>query len=110
MRLVLAVVAVACALAASGGPGGGQALAAEAYLVQIASMTSAEAARQHFELLRAENPGLLDDLTLTVEAADLGARGTFYRVQVGSFPNQATAEDMCLQLEKQGVDCLVLRR
>ena len=110
MRLAFAVGAVVCALAVSAGPGGGQALAADNFLVQIASMASPEAARQHFELLRAENPGLLDDLTLTVEEANLGTRGTVYRIQVGPFPNQATAKDMCLQLEQQNVDCLVLRR
>lgn len=110
MRIGLVAMVVVWAGAASAGMGGGRALAAEAYVVQIASMTSAEAARQHFELLRAENPGLLDDLTLNLEEANLGTRGIFYRVQLGPFPNQATAQDMCLQLEDQDIDCLVLRR
>ena len=84
--------------------------AADGYRVQLASMGSSELARQHWELLRAKNAELLGDMTLTLEEANLGARGIFYRIQIGPFPNEATAQDMCLQLKAQRQDCLVVRR
>jgi cell division septation protein DedD len=87
-----------------------QAAAASGYLVQLASMGSPETAQQHWELLRARNAELLGDMTLTVEEANLGTRGTYYRIQIGPFPNEATAEDMCWQLKAQKLDCLVVRR
>jgi len=88
----------------------GLSAAASGYLVQLASMGSEETAQRHWELLRSRNAELLGDMTLTLEEANLGSRGTFYRLQVGPFPNEATAEDMCLQLQANSQDCLVVRR
>jgi cell division septation protein DedD len=84
--------------------------AASGYLVQLASMGSEETAQRHWELLRAQNAELLGDMALTLEEANLGSRGIYYRIQVGPFPNEATAEDMCHQLKAQQQDCLVVRR
>ena len=110
MRSLLVVAGVLVGLAAGLGVSGVSARAASGYLVQLASMASPETARQHWELLRAKNAELLGDMTLNVEEVDLGTRGTFYRIQIGPFPNQATAEDMCLQIKAKRLDCLVVRR
>ena len=110
MRSVLLVAGLLGGLAAGQGISAGLAAAASGYLVQLASMGSPELAQQHWELLRARNAELLGDMTLTVEEADLGTRGTYYRIQIGPFPNEATAEDMCWQLKTQKLDCLVVRR
>jgi len=110
MRSLLIVAGVLVGLAASLGMTGGLARAASGYLVQLASMGTLEMARQHWELLRAKNAELLGDMTLNVEEANLGDRGTFYRIQIGPFPNEATAQDMCLQIKAQRLDCLVVRR
>jgi len=110
MRSLWVVAGVIVGLIAAQGTFGSSAHAAVGYRVQLASMGSSELARQHWELLRAKNTELLGDMTLTLEEANLGDRGTFYRIQIGPFPNQATAEDMCLQLKAQRLDCLVVRR
>ncbi len=52
---------------------------------------------------------MLGDLTLAVQRADLGDRGIFYRVRSGPFPNRATAQDLCAQIEAAKLDCLVVR-
>ncbi|MHA1599733.1 MAG: SPOR domain-containing protein [Alphaproteobacteria bacterium] len=110
MRSFLVVAGVIVGLAAGLGMSGGLVRAASGYLVQLASMGSPEMAQRHWELLRAKNAELLGDMTLNVEEAKLGDRGTFYRIQIGPFPNEATAQDMCLQLKAQRLDCLVVRR
>lgn len=110
MRSLLVIAGVLIGFAVAQGTSGRLAQAATGYHVQLASMGSPELAQRHWELLRAENTELLGDMTLFLEEANLGTRGIFYRVQIGPFPNEATAEDMCLQLKAQRLDCLVVRR
>ncbi len=110
MRSLLVIAGVLVGFVAGQGLSGRSVQAATGYLVQLASMGSSDLAQRHWELLRAKNAELLGDMTLTLEEANLGARGTFYRIQIGPFPNEATAEDMCLQLKAQRMDCLVVRR
>ncbi len=90
--------------------GHGDILGGAVYAVQLASVRSQEAAEGEWARLQKSHPDLLGDMELTVRSADLGDRGTFYRIQTGPFPNQATAEDMCWQLRAEKLDCLVLRR
>ncbi len=44
-----------------------------------------------------------------VDHTDLGDRGIFYRIRTGPFPNRATAQDMCAQIEAAKLACLVVR-
>ena len=82
---------------------------AAGYMVQIASLKSLQAANNEWARLQSSYRDLLGDLDLTIETVELGARGTFYRVQTGPFPNRATAQDMCWQIRSQKLDCLVVR-
>jgi cell division septation protein DedD len=38
------------------------------------------------------------------------ANGVFYRVQIGPFANQQTAESLCEQLKQRNASCFVIRR
>ena len=91
-------------------PGAFGAVAAQDYVVQLASMNSERSANDAWAQMQRAHPDLLGDLTMTIQRADLGARGVFYRLQTGPFPNRATAEDMCWQLRSQKLDCLVVKR
>jgi cell division septation protein DedD len=102
-RLLLA--ALLCAI----GSGFGQALAAGAYFVQLASVKSEQGARKEWARMQRAHPDLLGDLDLTLQSADLGERGVFYRIRTGPFPNRATAQDMCWQLKAAKLGCLVVR-
>ncbi len=88
--------------------GAGPALAAGNYFVQLASVRSDESARKEWTRLQKVHPALLDDLALEVQRADLGDRGIFYRIRTGPFPNRATAQDMCAQIEAAKLACLVV--
>ncbi|MDH3474231.1 MAG: SPOR domain-containing protein [Rhodospirillales bacterium] len=78
--------------------------------IQLASLTSMKEATAAWSKLQSRHAVLLSDMRLTVEPADLGSRGWYYRVQTGPFPNRATAKDMCWQLKTKQQDCIILRR
>jgi len=43
-----------------------------------------------------------------VQRADLGARGVFYRLQVGAFDTRDNASAFCNHLKSRGGDCIVV--
>lgn len=110
MSRVLARFAVLCAGLGLAAAWSGAARAAETYVLQLASVKSEAAALGEWRRLQKAHRGLLGDMDLDVQSADLGDKGVFYRIQTGPFPNQATAEDFCWQLRAENQDCLVLRR
>jgi cell division septation protein DedD len=97
------------AVAGAAGLGSGQALAAGHYFVQLASVKSDAGARKEWARMQRAHPDLLGDLELSVQSADLGERGIFFRIRTGPFPNKATAQDMCWQIKAAKLDCLVVR-
>jgi hypothetical protein len=52
---------------------------------------------------------LLGPLSLNVVRADLGDRGTFYRIQAGPLADERAAKDLCHKLAEKKVGCLVVR-
>ena len=100
-----------------GGSGGGAApaklqLAAVEdgdFVIQLASVTSDDAAQKEWTRLRKSFPDLLGDMNLAVQKATV--KGTeYHRVQTGPFPSRATALDMCAQLKAQNQPCIVQQR
>jgi SPOR domain len=79
------------------------------YLVQLLSVRSEAAANAAWTDLQSSHSDLLGGEALNIEAADLGERGTFYRVRFGAFDAKADATAVCKQLKAQGQDCLVKR-
>lgn len=80
--------------------------------VQIAAMTSQRSAGRYFDSLKSRYPDLFQGLEGFVQKADLGKRGVFYRVQIGSFYDQIRAESFCkkyiAQTSKSKADCIVV--
>jgi cell division septation protein DedD len=101
---------VVAALVAGLAPIAGAALADGDYVIQLASVKSEERAHKAWAEMQAKHAQLLGDLQLMVQTAEIAGQGTFYRMQAGPFPNEATAEDMCLQLRAAKLDCLVRKR
>jgi hypothetical protein len=42
-----------------------------------------------------------------IQRADLGARGVYYRIQIGPFASQGEAGQFCAQLKARSVDCFL---
>lgn len=80
--------------------------------VQIAAMSSREAASEQWRKLDNSYSQLFSDLKPYVEKVDLGKRGIFYRLQIGNFPDQVSAEKFCnryvAQTKKSSADCIIV--
>jgi septal ring-binding cell division protein DamX len=86
-----------------------QAPAKGSYVVQLGSFTSRAATERAWQQYQKAHPQLLSNMALFIQEAVVNGR-TYYRVQSGSFPNRATAMDLCAQLKAERQDCLVVKR
>ncbi len=79
------------------------------YVVQLGAKKSQTEALATFADIQQKHPSLLGNYRPTVQKADLGAKGTWYRLRVGPVDNKGTADKLCSQLKSQGLpDCLVM--
>lgn len=81
-------------------------IASSAWTVQVASAVSEDAAwstwkkmQARFKVLKSSKPNVVK--------ADLGAKGTFFRVRLGGFDDQASAKAACAKLKAGGVSCYI---
>lgn len=80
-----------------------------AFKVQIAATRSDADARSTWTRLQAANRDLLGSLSLTVQRADLGERGIYYRVQAGGLADAPSAQSLCAELKTRKIECMVVR-
>ncbi|MCQ2741456.1 MAG: SPOR domain-containing protein, partial [Alphaproteobacteria bacterium] len=52
----------------------------------------------------------LKNLPHEIESADLGSKGTFYRLKAGSFSNRTDADKLCNTIKTAGGSCLVKKK
>jgi uncharacterized protein len=76
--------------------------------IQLVSMPSEAAAWDAWKQISGKYSTQLTGLTAMVESADLGTKGTFYRVQTGPFATVAAAQERCTAMKAAGLDCLVV--
>lgn len=77
-------------------------------VVQLASVSDPAAAKSMAEKLQSQYSAFLGGATLRVVKADLGAKGTFYRIQ--SQPVSADmASQICAALKNHNAGCLIVR-
>ncbi|MEK9660891.1 MAG: SPOR domain-containing protein [Alphaproteobacteria bacterium] len=81
--------------------------AGPAWRIQLASLTSAVAARSEWTRLQKANADLLGALDLNVQKATL-SKGTYYRIQAGPLADRAAAGTLCSALKSRKQDCLVV--
>jgi hypothetical protein len=90
-------------------PAGEVAAPADGFLIQIAALRSAQAAREEWRRLSAKHNEILGGLKLVLVRADLGAKGIYFRLRAGPFRTRETAKDACLSLAERKIGCLVIR-
>lgn len=78
------------------------------WAVQISSATSEDAAWGTWKSMQKSHP-VLASQTASVVRADLGAKGTFYRVRLGGYDDQTAAQKACGKLKAGGVTCFVAK-
>jgi cell division septation protein DedD len=79
------------------------------YRIQLAALRTSEDATREWDKLRRAHMDLLGSLALNVVRADLGDRGTFYRIQAGPLADEQAAKELCRRLAEKKVGCLVVR-
>jgi hypothetical protein len=99
---------VASAKAPDAGSGSGSVTNATGVRIQLVLMPSEAAAWDAWKQLSGKYSSQLTGLTPVVESADLGTKGTFYRVQTGPFATVAAAQERCTAMKAAGLDCLVV--
>lgn len=79
------------------------------YVVQISALRSESAATDAWKRARRSYPEIFDGASMSIERADLGARGVFYRLRAGAFGSREGASDFCSAYKAEGGDCIVVR-
>jgi hypothetical protein len=89
--------------------GGAVVAATGGYLVQLASVRSQGDAQKMWQAMQKQFPNELGGLKLNVDVADLGTRGTYYRVQGGAV-SESRARAICSVIDsKKSGGCFVVR-
>jgi tetratricopeptide (TPR) repeat protein len=77
------------------------------YLLQLSPTRSQEEARALWKQVATQNRQLAS-LQPHIERTDMGNLGTFYRLQIGPFPDKAESLKVCNALKRSGVDCFLV--
>jgi hypothetical protein len=77
--------------------------------LQLGALRSEAAAREEWERLRQRHPELLGDTAAEITRAELGKRGTFWRIQTAPIADAARAERLCGDLRRQSAACILVR-
>ncbi len=80
------------------------------YQVQLSALRSEEAARTAWGRFQRTAPDLFQGANLDIQRADLGAKGVFYRLRVGSFADRDAAKGFCADVKAAGKDCMVVAK
>ena len=80
------------------------------FRIQLGSFRSSGSAESGWRQLLSQNRDIFGVLDHSVEQADLGSRGIYYRLQAGSFANADVAKILCDEVKARDADCLVVRR
>ena len=78
------------------------------WAVQLASQRSEAAARAHWNKLKSRVKKRVRHPKLAIMKADLGRRGTFYRLRLMGFKDRKAASRACRALKRGRLSCLVV--
>lgn len=78
--------------------------------VQLASFAQESDAKTAVNRYSDKYKGTLGNLTADIQKADLGSKGTRYRVRYLGAKTKRDANDLCKQLKAQGQGCLAISR
>lgn len=80
------------------------------FVAQLAALQSEAGVDAAWRRYESRAPDLFRDARLDVERADLGQRGTYYRIRAGYFADRANAARFCERIRQMGQDCIVAAR
>ena len=77
------------------------------HLVQVGAFRSEAEANGVWTRMQTKLGTYMDSKSKDIEVADLGDKGTYYRLRIGPFSNSDAAKTYCVGLKERGQDCLV---
>jgi cell division protein FtsN len=77
-------------------------------LLQIGSYKSDAEARASWRSFKARH-AMAANYAFDVKKVDLGAKGTWYRLRIGTFADRDSADTLCEKLKADGASCLLAR-
>ena len=80
--------------------------ASGAFALQIGSYPNQADAENAWKSYKAKHSALLSDAGYEVKQADLGAKGTWYRLRLVGYPSKDVASAMCDRLKSDGGACI----
>jgi len=87
-----------------------KAQAGGAYVVQLLALQDEASAKAAWKKVSKKHANILGGHALDIEKADLGAKGTWYRVRAAGFASKAAATSACTKLKAAGQDCMAKKR
>lgn len=93
----------------SGAPSAMPASSTGNFVLQIGSFKSEAEANASWERFKAKHAALVGSYGPNIQSVDLGAKGTWYRLRMGAFPDKDTAANVCIKLRADGGSCLLGR-
>jgi cell division protein FtsN len=83
--------------------------AAGGFVVQVSSQKSQADAMSAWQTFQRKFSAVVGGLKPSIKKAEVGGRGTFYRVRVGPWASSTEATALCVKLKAAGGDCVVAR-
>lgn len=80
------------------------------YRVQLGSFRNKEAAEKQWTTLTNKFASLLGNVSYRVQDVDVEDKGTFHRLQAGTYENRSNANKLCDSLKAKKQDCLVVSK
>lgn len=81
-----------------------------AYKIQLGAFREPELASQAWREIIRKHSQLIGSMSHSIEEADLGAKGTYFRLQAGAFETAETARSRCSDFQARKIDCIVVSR
>jgi hypothetical protein len=85
------------------------AVASGAYVLQIGSYKSQADAEAAWKSYKTRHAALLSGYSDNIQQADLGEKGTWYRLRIGGFSDREVANALCDRLKADGGACILGR-
>tara|TARA_R110000824_G_scaffold155226_1_gene327535 strand:- start:86691 stop:88001 length:1311 start_codon:yes stop_codon:yes gene_type:complete len=80
------------------------------FKIQLGAFREPELASQAWHQISRNNANLVKSMSHMIEEADLGAKGTYFRLQAGSFESAEIAKSRCADFHARNLDCIVVTR
>ena len=80
------------------------------WTAQLMSSSNKTTVEQAWPKILAKHKALLSDMSHKIVKAEISGKGTFYRLQIGSFKTRDMANALCKKLKAQKQDCIPAKR